>query len=638
MKINNFRHDINGLRAYAVILVVLFHFNIIGFSSGFIGVDIFFVISGFLMTKIIVDKILYNQFSLTNFILARSIRILPALLVVTLTIAIIGWFILTPGDYRKYGAYALSSVAFFSNFLYWKKTGDYFSTNAHDIPLLHTWSLSVEWQFYIVFPIILWLITRIKNNKFIIKVTVLSLIITSFILSITLTNNNQTSSFFMLHTRAWEMLAGGLVYLFFNNNYKNKNFEILGVLLIITSLFLINENTIWPGYMALFPVLGSMFIIIGNNRNSLFFKSKITQKIGDWSYSIYLWHWPIVFFINYLDEKSVYISIFGIGLSIFLGMLSYKLIETPTRKYLSNIKKTKSLIFLTTSVFIFCLIYSLIFIKSGFINRASQDYLLKTNDIKMPRSNDSWCFYDFNDDSFLKVGTLGQQCFVGSKASNANTALLIGDSFAGHNSPFWDVIGKNLNIKIRGISTNWCYPSLNDDYTGPKDSIAYKQCLLNRDFFKKNYQNYDYIILAGMWSAVKEKNQISNLQILINHPNLKNKKIIIMDEPYALDVKIGDIYKRKIWLNKNFDINPYILNSKAIDQEITSNLILDMSKNHPNIFFIKRDHLFSKKQVTSENIPYSLEGTHISVYGSLQSAYYFKKEYEYIKLQDFLRK
>lgn len=145
MKQNNFRYDINGLRAYAVMLVVLFHFNVTGFESGFVGVDIFFVISGFLMTKIILEKTSANQFSILNFLLARSIRILPALLLVTVAVSLLGWVILNPEDYKKYGFYALSSVAFLSNIYYWKKSGDYFSTDSHDIPLLHTWSLSVEW-------------------------------------------------------------------------------------------------------------------------------------------------------------------------------------------------------------------------------------------------------------------------------------------------------------------------------------------------------------------------------------------------------------------------------------------------------------------------------------------------------------
>ena len=198
MKNNGFRYDINGLRAYAVILVVLFHFGVTGFSAGFVGVDIFFVISGFLMTKIISDRLLDNSFSLMDFISSRAIRILPALLVMTLVVCLIGWFLLEPSEYKKYGAYAASSIVFSSNILYWKKTGDYFSTDSHDIPLLHTWSLSVEWQFYLLLPIFLWLVTRVKNRKEVIQVSIVFLFIISFLLLCFFSENNQTFLFFML--------------------------------------------------------------------------------------------------------------------------------------------------------------------------------------------------------------------------------------------------------------------------------------------------------------------------------------------------------------------------------------------------------------------------------------------------------
>ncbi|HEB4967971.1 TPA: acyltransferase [Klebsiella quasipneumoniae] len=636
MKNNGFRYDINGLRAYAVILVVLFHFGVTGFSAGFVGVDIFFVISGFLMTKIISDRLLDNSFSLMDFISSRAIRILPALLVMTLVVCLIGWFLLEPSEYKKYGAYAASSIVFSSNILYWKKTGDYFSTDSHDIPLLHTWSLSVEWQFYLLLPIFLWLVTRVKNRKEVIQVSIVFLFIISFLLLCFFSENNQTFSFFMLPMRAWEMAAGGLVYLIFNNVNFNK-LNPLGLILILVSLCTASRGYSWPGYLTLLPVIGTMLVLIARNGNSIFFRLKAIQKVGDWSYSIYLWHWPIVFFISYLDIKNTYSSFFGVILSIILGMISFKFIETPTRKLSTKLGFVKSLIYISISVVILFLIYSLIFYKQGFISRADGVFIAKTENIKMPRTNDGWCFYDFSNDSSLVVGSKkAQECFLGSSSKTARKALLIGDSFAGHNSPFWDYIGKDLNISVQGVSTNWCYPSLNGDYTGRKGSVEYKQCLLNRGFLINNFKNYDYIILAGMWSSVFDKNQIENLNELTKFLVKNNKKVIIMDEPYAFDKKIADIYKRKLWLDQRFSINPYLDNDREKGQVNLSNVIGDILKDN-HVFLISRESLFSKDQVTSQNIPYSLDGVHISVYGSIESSKFFEKQHRYKDLINFMK-
>ena len=189
---------------------------------------------------------------------------------------------------------------------------------------------------------------------------------------------------------------------------------------------------------------------------------------------------------------------------------------------------------------------------------------------------------------------------------------------------------------MQGVSTNWCYPSLNGDYTGPKGSVEYKQCLLNRGFLINNFKNYDYIILAGMWSSVFDKNQIENLNELTKFLVKNNKKIIIMDEPYAFDKKIADIYKRKLWLDQRFSINPYLDNDKEKGQVNLSNVIGDILKDN-HVFLISRESLFSKDQVTSQNIPYSLDGVHISVYGSIESSKFFEKQHRYKDLIHFMK-
>lgn len=156
MQTKNFRDDINGLRAYAVILVVLFHFGVSGFSAGFLGVDVFFVISGYLMTKIIIENLERNSFSFINFYLARITRIFPALFFVVLAMTVCGWLFFIPEDFKLFAKDAKYSLSFLSNDLYYRQAGDYFAVSSHDKALLHTWSLSVEWQFYILFPILVY--------------------------------------------------------------------------------------------------------------------------------------------------------------------------------------------------------------------------------------------------------------------------------------------------------------------------------------------------------------------------------------------------------------------------------------------------------------------------------------------------
>ena len=304
MKKNNFRYDINGLRAYAVSLVVLFHFGVIGFSAGFIGVDIFFVISGFLMTKIIVDQLLEQRFSFLQFYISRAIRILPALMVLTVAIALLGWWLLIPEGYENYAKHAAASITFLSNLIYYLEAGDYFALDTHNKILLHTWSLSVEWQFYILLPLALWIVCKINKSKKFIAGMVLLATVLSFLLACLIPEKYKVFAFFMIPTRAWEMLAGGLVYLLFHQlSLQPRSRTLLegaGFALILLSLLVIDEQARWPGILTLIPVLGTMMILISSQQNSWFTRPKILQFLGNTSYSIYLWHWPVIFFSSYL--------------------------------------------------------------------------------------------------------------------------------------------------------------------------------------------------------------------------------------------------------------------------------------------------------------------------------------------------
>lgn len=321
-----FRLDINGLRAIAIIGVVLFHFNHEWLSGGFSGVDVFFVISGFLMTSIIFRGIENNSFSLFKFYVDRANRIIPALAFLCLILLVFGWFYLAPIDYKPLGKHVLSSMEFSSNFTYLNESG-YFDKAVYSKWLLHTWSLSVEWQFYILFPVILVILKKFLLFKALRKVLLIATII-SLIISVYLSYSSPLSAFYLLPSRIWEMLLGGVAFLYpliMKDSYK-KVVEWGGLLLIIIGYLVISNRDIWPGYMAIMPVLGTYLIILSNRQDSILTNNFAFQYIGKWSYSIYLWHWPVVVFGVYFSIEHWWIL--GIPLSIILGYLSYSLIES----------------------------------------------------------------------------------------------------------------------------------------------------------------------------------------------------------------------------------------------------------------------------------------------------------------------
>lgn len=322
----NFRKDINGLRAVAVISVIFFHFSHSFLSGGFAGVDVFFVISGFLMTSIIINGLQNDTFSIINFLKARIIRIVPALLFTIFILLIIAYLFLEPLSYQLLGKHSADSLLFISNYTYKNESG-YFDLDSYSKFLLHTWSLSVEWQFYFIYPFVLLILGKAFNNNFsLIKKIILSLCILFFIYALFISFKRPTSAYYMLYARAWELLAGACVFLFPLRGFEKyrREIEIFGLLLIILALFVIDSNTRWPGYMALLPVMGASICIMANNNKSIF-SNPILNKIGLWSYSIYLVHWPVIVFFKKLNVELHLLSYLSI---VFLcSFFMYELIE-----------------------------------------------------------------------------------------------------------------------------------------------------------------------------------------------------------------------------------------------------------------------------------------------------------------------
>lgn len=295
-----FREDINALRALAVTAVVLFHYKVVFVPGGFAGVDIFFVISGYLMTAIIAGRLNKDKFSLWQFYRERARRIIPGLLGLCIGLLAAGYFVLDPWTYQTVAKTAASALLFISNFQFWNDVS-YFNPESTHQWLLHSWSLSVEWQFYLIYPVLLLGLHAQRSMRRHLVPILWFLAVSSLLLCVWSSEHDPASAFYLLPQRAWEMLAGGIVALQFENRQWKFPARLTGAgfLAIAIALFAFNDSMAWPSYWALLPVAGTCLIIAANQPGALLFKNVIAQTLGKWSYSIYLWHWPVVVAASY---------------------------------------------------------------------------------------------------------------------------------------------------------------------------------------------------------------------------------------------------------------------------------------------------------------------------------------------------
>ncbi|MDF7777424.1 acyltransferase family protein [Sphingomonas sp. AOB5] len=321
-----FRADINGLRAIAVLAVIAYHFQIPPFKSGFTGVDVFFVISGYLMTGIILGRLDRDTFTLAGFWLDRARRIIPALALLVATVLALGWFILLPDEYIILSRHAAAAATFLSNISFYSEAG-YFDPGADQKWLLHTWSLSVEWQFYLLYPLLLLALDQFAPRR-LLRPILAGLAALSFALMVWLHDAEPNAAFFMLPPRAWEMLAGGIVFLTPSlTGRASRAAQLWGFALIALSAIAFRPED-WPHEWALLPVLGTALVILAGRTNSRIMTNRPVALIGLASYSIYLWHWPVVAGIARAGHagQAPWIA-GGIAVSLLLGWLSWRYIE-----------------------------------------------------------------------------------------------------------------------------------------------------------------------------------------------------------------------------------------------------------------------------------------------------------------------
>jgi peptidoglycan/LPS O-acetylase OafA/YrhL len=333
-----YRAYIDGLRAVAVMPVVLYHAGLTTFSGGFVGVDVFFVISGFLITSLITSDLESGRFSLLNFYERRIRRIFPALFAVVAACSIAAWFMFMPVEFAYFGRSVIATALFGSNFLFLDESG-YFDTAAQLKPLLHTWSLAVEEQFYIFFPLILVLLYKFCRSR--LTIALLILAVASFGLNLWATEEEPEFAFFMSPPRFWELLLGALLAIGAVPNSAsrllNQLLMTVGLGLIAVAVFTYSEATNFPGIGALAPCLGAALILLSGHQDGPVKKLLSARPIvflGLISYSLYLWHWPIIVFVRYYFGKdpSPAQALLIISASLVISALSWRWIEQPFRR------------------------------------------------------------------------------------------------------------------------------------------------------------------------------------------------------------------------------------------------------------------------------------------------------------------
>jgi peptidoglycan/LPS O-acetylase OafA/YrhL len=528
-KLLSYRPDIDGLRAISVIFVILFHADLLWIQGGFIGVDVFFVISGYLITRSIDKEMLGNVFSFKAFYLRRIRRIIPVLVFVMLVITIPACLFLFANDLETFGRTALHTILSTNNFYLWIKGSNYFVGNTELMPLLHTWSLSVEEQFYFIWPPILLLLHRYLNLKNRLYFIILFIVI-GLGLSVFLASFYPKVAYFLLPARLFELSLGAGLALFWDkipelSRNKNNGISVVGLLLILLPVFLLNGLSTFPGFNAFYPCLGAVLLILsGKNTHTKGIVNRLLAIkplvfIGLLSYSMYLWHWPIFSFIKYVGlELTSDKLIVALTSTVLLSYFSWKFIEKPFRyRFKYNFSKTL-LVILLPCLLIIGALYGVLDGKDGFPERHPTliEFDKKNNYPSKLRRN---CYDVF------KVGNC-DQCGLGVKKDTLD-GVLIGDSFANHSAAFIDVLAKDSGLYFHDSAAGG-YPLLYDvdDQTGaPTRDTAYGE---KRLAYAKKFKT---IIVATNWERFLDKESKNYKLVMATIKELLDldKNVIIID-------------------------------------------------------------------------------------------------------------
>ena len=342
-KHKDYRRDIDGLRAITVLMVVIYHAFPDTLPGGFIGVDVFFIISGYLISLTLFQSFRSSSFKISDFYSRRIRRIFPALSVVLLATGLCGWFVLRADEYQQLGKHIAAGAGFASNLVLWSESG-YFDSAATTKPLLHLWSLGIEEQFYFFFPIVLWLTWKFRRYMLAVTVSIAAL---SFSWSISLYNSDTTALFYSPFSRFWELMLGAI--LAYITVYPNKHTHLsttrlsidiralIGAALLIGGVITASRASAYPGGWGLFPTVGTVLLISAGPSatiNKYVLSARPMVWIGLISYPLYLWHWPILSYAHIIEGQipSVNVRLFCVVGAFVLAVMTYWLLEKPLRR------------------------------------------------------------------------------------------------------------------------------------------------------------------------------------------------------------------------------------------------------------------------------------------------------------------
>ena len=463
-----YRGDIDGLRAISILSVVAFHVGIPYVNGGYIGVDIFFVISGFLITKLLLEEWgRTGRIDFVGFWARRVRRILPSLLFVVAITLLVGVFVVerVSGEVGNLSKASIAALLINANHYFLMMSGDYFGAASETNPLLHLWTLSVEEQFYLIWPLLLLLVANRPQIQR--RALIMSIGLVSFIGCVILTKIDRSMAFFIMPTRAWEFMAGAaLAVLYIRGLRENKLigflFAALGALLLLYSIFFLSDFTVFPGYLALIPVAGAMLIIFAgiawpHNPVSSVLRASLLTYIGRISYVWYLWHWPVLVFIRSVNlyEKNLGYDLLGALLSFLLAVVTHHYIEAPLRKYGVGIpfwKSTRILLLGLYSTITICLLAIVIgaWARYGWFYSESERQL---DNARKDLPSLSCLFTEGDKPENYK------KCLEINTQTN-NVILLWGDSHANHWSPAFTEAANRRSATLLTLSKRGCIPTL----------------------------------------------------------------------------------------------------------------------------------------------------------------------------------
>lgn len=508
----NYRKDIDGLRAVSVLCVIFYHLGISIFSGGYVGVDVFFVISGYLITHIVYTEVKLKKFSFRKFYVRRISRLLPALIVVIFFTLIFGFIFYTNQEFDSLGKEVFFSAFGFVNILYAQGV-DYFASNTEVKPLLHLWSLGVEEQFYLFWPLILIIIGSF--NKFLFFMVILVLFVFSFVISSFAAIDDKMAAYYLTQYRAFELMVGAILAIILQEKKNiqqlsskySEALSITGILLILVPVFTFNSSTIFPGYNALIPCLGAALLIFSLPHSFInrILSHRVFVFIGLISYPLYLVHQPIISYVKFfnLDLNQVTSNLLIISLSIFLAWLIFRYIELPFRKNIRAGNNIRIKLSLVTSMLFLLGIVGVWIAKEGGL---------------------SWRFKVLNPFSYTISKSLEPSFHNnfprGENLKNQNAKILmLGDSVL---QQYVFPITKSLNLQVENVDTVTRGGCILLKGVSFEDKIADISCDELRAKLYNSAKKYDVIFISQHWASYDS--QINNSVLRSNSENYTKRK------------------------------------------------------------------------------------------------------------------